>query len=90
MSIIKNKTMSKIDIFINTEDYKNPKVEITERKDMKVIRQAADKFTRTGLVSNAWFTESKQDVIKVIGKKNYLKLQKQGIFKSDYATFKII
>lgn len=24
--------MSKIDIFINTEDYKNPKVEITEKK----------------------------------------------------------
>ena len=82
--------MSKIDIFINTEDYKNPKVEITDKKEMKVIRQSADKFTRTGLVSNAWFTETKQDVIKQIGKENYNKLLKDGIYKSDLATFKII
>jgi hypothetical protein len=57
---------------------------------MKVIRQTAHKFTRTGLVSNAWFTETKQDVIKEIGKENYNKLQKNGIYKSDLATFKII
>ena len=41
---------------------------------MKIIRQTSYRLTRMGLVSDAWFTESKQDVIKEIGKENYLKL----------------
>jgi len=57
---------------------------------MKIIRQTSERLTRMGLVSDAWFTESKQDVIKEIGKENYLKLKKDKIFKSDFATFKII
>mgnify|MGYP003109209612 FL=1 len=57
---------------------------------MKIIRQTSERLTRMGLVSDAWFTESKQNVIKEIGKENYLKLKKDKIFKSDFATFKII
>lgn len=57
---------------------------------MKIIRQTSYRLTRTGLVSDAWFTESKQDVIKEIGKKNYLKLKKDKIFKTRFANFKIV
>lgn len=57
---------------------------------MKIIRQTSERLTRMGLVSDAWFTESKQDVIKEIGKENYLKLKKDKFFKSNFATFKII
>tara|TARA_B100001287_G_C22547344_1_gene465119 strand:- start:96 stop:356 length:261 start_codon:yes stop_codon:yes gene_type:complete len=34
--------MSKIDIFINTEDYKNPKVEITELEYLKSVGSFLD------------------------------------------------
>ena len=57
---------------------------------MKIIRQSAYKFTRTGLVSDNWFTESKQDVIKEIGKQNFAKLKKAKILVTDFANFKII
>ena len=38
--------MSKIDIFINTEDFNNPKVEITEKLDLKVRGKIAMELGR--------------------------------------------
>tara|TARA_R100000657_G_scaffold2455_1_gene1744 strand:+ start:598 stop:810 length:213 start_codon:yes stop_codon:yes gene_type:complete len=44
--------MSKIDIFINTEDYKNPKVEITEKKNLIFCHKSQKHYWDDGFVRN--------------------------------------
>jgi len=49
--------MSKIDIFINTEDFNNPKVEITKRKKTKTKWEQKDQIQKLIRIINDRITD---------------------------------